>query len=390
MTNNYDFILFENNRFAINHYKDIKIIANLLERCGYKVAVLDIYKESEYIDSSYTHIQHNFQCHLIKVHNIPVISTIENIINGCKWNRYLKRVLKSIKGQYKNAYVGSLQDNMRLGWMNSIPSDVKVFIWGLRSHWLTVYKRKPISLRGVNTWFLHRFFLNHKNFNFFVSDEIIKSEYINLGFEPCRLVIRPERIIQIIPSPKKERKAGAPLKLLSIGLLRPDKRIELVLDSIKDIDSNLIEYTIAGISDPVEYEKLIEAKMSSLLCVRRLNYRIPDDEFNSLMTNTDFIILCDVKQLSSVTNGTLLESLLMGTPIIAPNYAPYDSMINNYEVGIMFNPDKPATLTDAIQQAINYKLSDHREQFESFQKKYMMESVVKSFGEQLGECLSFK
>lgn len=44
----YDFVLFENFNQAINHYKDICIIARLLQSSGYSVAIADVFAEAEY------------------------------------------------------------------------------------------------------------------------------------------------------------------------------------------------------------------------------------------------------------------------------------------------------------------------------------------------------
>ena len=59
----------------------------------------------------------------------------------------------------------------------------------------------------------------------FVSDTIIRDEFVNLGYERERLVVRPERTTKGI-RPVKQRN-NATVTLLSIGTLRPEKRLDL-------------------------------------------------------------------------------------------------------------------------------------------------------------------
>ncbi len=65
-----------------------------------------------------------------------------------------------------------------------------------------------------------------------------------------------------------------------------------------------------------------------------------------------FLLLCDKKQPSSVTNGTLMEAFINLRPVIAPNYDPYKYYVEKYGLGILYNPEETDSLVDAINKAI--------------------------------------
>ena len=43
----YDFLLLEHLYTVENHYKDLGILAHLLKKVGFKVAIVDVFKEAE-------------------------------------------------------------------------------------------------------------------------------------------------------------------------------------------------------------------------------------------------------------------------------------------------------------------------------------------------------
>lgn len=69
------------------------------------------------------------------------------------------------------------------------------------------------------------------------------------------------------------------------------------------------------------------------------------------MTQMHFLVLADVKEPSSMTNGTLSESLCNLRPFIAPNYPPYSTMVEKYGIGICYDPDIEDSQAIAMQKA---------------------------------------
>jgi len=348
----YDFLLFENNRYAINHCKDVEIIARLLQAQDYSVAILNVGSEDTLcIDHSITHVSVSKKLHLLNERNRSgFLSHIFNIINMFIWHFHLRRSLIEVKDMYKQLYVGSYTNKMGLAWMSAINNNSNAFFWGLRSFWLSEYKRNPYSFEGLNSYVLSKYFYRHKNLKFFVSNELIKKEFEIIGYGDDRTVVREERVANII-GVIHDHKGKIPM-FLSIGTLRPDKRIETCIKEFNKLSKKYeVQYVIAGNSSS-NYEATITREIFDTNAIIRKNYRIPEDEYTRLFEDADFLLLCDVQQKSSVTNGTMNEALLNGIPIIAPNYDPYEYYVNKYGVGLLFDPNEEGDMARVMEQAV--------------------------------------
>ncbi len=388
----YDFILFENCHQATNHHKDVGLIASMLKDCGYTVAVADVYQNISkvYIEGiPCITIQH--KASFLDYPKSGLMSKwpfvkIVGVINRHREAQHLKSVMKELEGKYKQLYCGSHYVKMPIGWLRKIPDNTSAFFWGLRSVRLVQYKNNAFDFGGISSYFLRRYFDHHTNLKFFVSDQLIREEFLNLGISPERLVIRPERFIEDYSSGKKDGNGN--FVLLSIGSLRPQKRIELILESLAKLDENEIQYVIAGASTQ-SYERVIEAgiKITHNGMVKRLNRRLTENEFNNLINKADFLVLCDRPQASNVTNGTMNEALLAGVPIIAPDYDPYKFFIEHYKVGILFNPDEAGSLENAIAKAKQLGRNAFTESIREYQSLYLKKNVVKAFAEALNQVL---
>lgn len=382
----YDFVLFENFYLALNHYKDVCIIAKMLQKCGYTVAIADVFGEAEHCQiEGVPHITFKKQCPVTidyGSHNRGIIALIKNAIDRKRIDGYLKYVMRELRGKYRHLYAGSYFVHMTTGWLKEIPEESSAFFWGLRSSRLVEFKLNRFHLKSYDAYKLHRYFERHQNLKYFVSDEIIRQEFLNLGVAPNRLVLRPERIIEQLPqisSPNKENKS---LCLLSIGSLRETKRIEKILDALRDVNSMDIHYVIAGKAD-ASYEAIIDSHRKGLDNVERRNYRLSEEEYNTLLDQCDFLVLCDSRQLSSVTNGTMNEALLKGKPIIAPNYNPYRFFIEKYGIGIMFDPEEKHSLSDAIRSAQTMSAVAFEDAIHEYQGTLLMEKIIAQFSKEL-------
>lgn len=390
--NTFDFILFENWHQATNHHKDVGLIASMLRDCGYTVAVADIYQNiniSFINDVPCITIRH--KATLLDYPKSGILSKwpfvkIVGAINRYREARHLKCVMKEIEGKYRHLYCGSYYVKMPMGWLRMIPDHSSAFFWGLRSARLVQYKSKTLDFASVGSYFLRKYFDKHPNLKFFVSDHLIRDEFLNLAIAPDRLVIRPERFVDDYFSGKKD--SGGMFTLLSIGSLRPEKRIERILDSLSKMNDSDMQYIIAGASKQ-GYETTIDEgiKKTREGIVDRRNYRLSEEEFNELISRADFLVLCDKPQASNVTNGTMNEALLAGVPIIAPNYDPYKYFIEHYQVGVMFNPDEAGSLEAAIRKAKELGREAFSQSIHDYQSLYLKKNVVKEFAESLKQVL---
>lgn len=388
----YDFVLFENFYQAFNHYKDLCIIAQYLRHCNYSVAIADVFGEAENCQiEGVPHISFDKKCPVSFSENgicrTDIISNIKNSWKRKQMDDYLIYVMRQLRGKYRNLYAGSYFVHMTIGWLKEIPDTASVFFWGLRSSRLIEHKLKPFSKVALHAYRLRRYFDHHHNLKFFVSDEIIRNEFIELGISPRRLVVRPERYIEYMPSAIVHKETTNGLCLLSIGSLRETKRIENILDALRQLNDDTITYTIAGKAYD-EYETLIESHSKGLQGVTRRNYRIPEEEYNRLIEQCGFLILCDRQQLSSVTNGTMNEALLKGKPIIAPNYNPYKFYIEKYGIGIAFDSQSIESLSSAIMDAKQKGVTFFADNIRNYQKTLLFNVIVERFGKELVESLT--
>ncbi len=384
MSKLYDFILFENQEGNINHYKDINIIARYLKSAGYSVAIADVFAEAEHCkEPDVPHI-------IIKGHK-SIDRTVRRFWNPSAWlhrhnrNQYYKSVIKQIAPLCNNIYAGSYHLTISNTWIKTIPSNVNCFFWGLRSWWLCPSKIPKYSLNWFNAKKNLAIIKSLKNIKFFISDNSIINEFVELGFNRNRLVLRSERFYNkdVIEASSISNKSE--LNILSIGSLRPDKRIELISNAVKHLGSSVC-YTIAGVSSP-EYEKVISSSMNDASNIRRIQRRLSEDEFVSLMVNADFLVLCDVKQPSSVTNGTMMEALMNGVPIIAPNYNPYQYYVEKYGVGILFDPKENNSLENAIRCAIKLGKESFQANIRNLMKELTYENIIEAFSNDLRNAI---
>ena len=196
---------------------------------------------------------------------------------------------------------------------------------------------------------LRQAFMKNDSQFLFVSNNIIKGEFEQLGIPQKRMVIREERCIDKIGNPEYER-MNLEFSLLTIGMLRKEKRIDYTISEFLKAKMPTWKYYLAG-KTVGNYENVIEKVTTGKDCIIRINEFLDYNKFYQLILNSHFVVLADEKQKSCVTNGTMMEALINYRPIIAPNYEPYRSYIENYGVGIMFNPEIQGDLSRAMKEA---------------------------------------
>lgn len=381
----YDFILFENFCWATNHYKDICIIAEMLKNGGYSVAIADVFQESHYCKvDGVPHIPIRAKLNVSiepAKSRYTIINTFINIIRKIFIDQYLKKAINEIIDKSDHFYVGSYHSAISLKWVREFPTCKNIVFWGLRSYRLYEYKVRPLSKVSFNSWRLRRYVDRNPQVCFFVSDELIRQEFKEIGISPSRIIVRPERYIKQLPLTKIHH-SDKQFNILSIGSLRPSKRIELVLDALREINDKSIHYTIAGrIADT--YKNEILQHINDEVNVMTLFEYLSEDTFNYLIEQTDFLVLADISQPSLVSNGTMNEALLSGIPLIAPNYPPYSYYINRYGIGITFNPSERGSLQRAIIRAKELGQQYFLQNIAKYQKKFLFENISRKFNNEI-------
>lgn len=385
----YDFILFET--FYGTHYKDMLMIAELLRDSGYNVAIAGLYHEDVIKqDSRFPLLSVKAKCKATLTPSrskSSLVRILSNIWNRYKVDRYLCKVMKELSPKANNFYVGTMYLGIPLLWLWRLPKDKTIFFWGLRSYFLTLHKTNKRSVEGCSSWVLNRYFQKHKNTCLFVSESIIKKEFEKLDFSSERLILRPERTIKEISVNRPNRNDGK-TQVLIIGSLRYQKRIDLILDVFERIDTEGLELVIGGRAVPDNgFDVWLNERANSVKGVRRVDVRYTDVEFAQQINECDYLLLCDMKQASCVSNGTMNDALLRGKPIIAPNYDPYKYYVENYNVGILYDLMRPESIEEALIKARDTKALTFEEGITSYQKDMLYSKVQKRFSDDIADIV---
>ncbi len=344
MSEIYDFILFENYHLAHNHKIDLVLIARMLQDQGLRVAILDIYGED-------------------KVNNIEGVEVIRLPFNSYPpvykktfgktrllWHqrKYYKRVIEHIESQAKNFYCGSYHVLLP-----SILLDIKkpCYFWGLRSSRMTKFLRMQRNSDPVcvlHAMRLKRKFMKNLNMRLFVSNEIIKGEFENLGIDSKRLVIREERCVEEDTPNRLELCPNTPTFLV-IGQLRKQKHISTTIAAFKKANlENSILYLVGRSQD--NYEETISKAIGNDNRIERINNFLSYKDFLSYYSKAHFVLFADEQGDSCITNGTFTEALIKHRPVIAPNHNPFSYYINKYGVGLLYTPGDVDSYADAIRR----------------------------------------
>lgn len=386
----YDFVLFENLYTVENHYKDLKILAVLLREAGYNVAIADAFKEANLCNvEGIPHISVQTKCSkefkTLRVYSQGQ-SRWKHLFYRAQKDWYLYRVLRELKGMAPNIYLGSLTLATPAFFFRAFDRDTRYYMWALRSATLLNWKERGMNFYSWVSRQLYKNVNHYKNLNLIISNKIICDEFVkNAGVERNRIVIRPERIVSEKVHFKFRERKDESLKLLYIGTIRPSKNIEFCLEALRQINDSRIFYTIAGrCRENNDYGEKINQLASPILNVIRIDRYIPDMEYEQLLDDCDFVILCDEKEPSCASNGTMLEALLHGRPIIAPDIHPFKYEIEKYGVGILFQYGSVDSLCRILKEAIDLDLGLFEKRLYEYQQSYTIENVSRSLRQQLG------
>ena len=142
------------------------------------------------------------------------------------------------------------------------------------------------------------------------------------------------------------------------------------------------QYVLVGKSQG-KYENEILSAINHNDNIRRINKFIDYKEFNNYIKEAHFVVFADKKQKSSVTNGTMLETLINYRPIIAPNYDPYKTYIDKYGIGLTFNPDVSGDLSRVMKEAESLGSKSFHDNIENFLKTIKFDYVAKMLYDQI-------
>ena len=375
----YDFILFENYHQAQNHKIDLVLIARMLQSRGLKVAILNIYGEdnSKEVDGIEV-LNLPFKANPPQYHRIKLIGKLEFLV----WQRrYFKKVIKYITPLAKNFYFGSYHVQMPTALFKI---NKPCFYWGLRSSRMTRFAKMLKSQDFINV--LHaakqrNLFMKNPKQCLFVSNEIIKKEFEDLGLSSNRLVIREERCIEQATNSNADKCSPHP-SFLVIGQLRKQKNLPMTIEAFKQANIPNAKLCLIGRSQG-KYEEEITAAINADDRIERNNSFLEYDDFLNYYTNAHFVLFADEEGDSCITNGTFTEALIRHRPVIAPDYNPYSHYINKYGVGILYKPKDIDSYAYALKKAIEIGVEYFQPNIDKFLKEIMFEKVAKDLVEDI-------
>lgn len=385
----FDFVLFEQLYTVQNHYKDLANLASLLKDAGYKVAFADVFKEAELCNvDGIPHISLDIKCP--KEFKEPQTyfkkrSRLKKILLRFQRDIYLYKVIRCLNDMSLNIYVGSMTLDTPIFFMRSFKRDRHYYMWALRSAHILKWKESKLSPHYLVSKSLYDNIHKYNNLRLIVSNELIKKEFEDqIGVKSCRLILRPERVIRKKSIIQGTGIKGKSLNLLYIGTLRPSKNVEFCLEALRRLKNPNIIYTIAGrCKSDALYNEKISKLAAGLPNVQRIDRYIEDEEYETLMNDCDYLILCDKKEISCASNGTMTEALLHGKPIIAPNFNPFKYEIEKHNVGLLYEYDSIKSLCDKINFAMNRGTEEFREKLLAYQDMFLRDSVVNSIKQQI-------
>lgn len=375
--NIFDILCFENYHSAYHHQYDVILIARLLQHGGMKVGILDIYQEIEKDEVEGIPVIHIEGVEKLDFSNQltgnKVLATLRAIPFFYKRDRYYKKVLAQVQDLADSFYCGSY--NM---WMSTafMKLEKPCFYWGLRSLRMKfrpslVWRENPFAIRYP---FLKRRFLRNKNQCLFVSNHIIKEEFLKLGVPAERIVIREERCVE---QKKDENEAllAEKVRFLTIGQLRPEKQVQQTIAAFRSANLENAELYLVGKGKDASYDDNLNTIIGDDGSIHRVGGFLEYGAFNEHFAKAHFVVFADRQQMSSITNGTLTEALINHRPVIVPDYPPFNYYVNTYHVGLLYQPNDAKTYSEAMIKAFKMGANSFFPAIEEFLKKIDFERV---------------
>ena len=160
--------------------------------------------------------------------------------------------------------------------------------------------------------------------------------------------------------------------LLTIGVIYKGKGLDSVLN-IYDKYNLDTPYSIVGLSSG-EYGNLIDKKVQELqtrnLPVKRIPMYLSDEEYRNFISKADFVLLPYSVTRYDQTSGVMYDALEQNTPIIAPAIEPFKSYVENYDIGLLYNPEDDLSFVNTVKKARHLGKSYFWGNIERFKKQF--------------------
>ncbi|GAB4196575.1 MAG: hypothetical protein OHK0022_14230 [Roseiflexaceae bacterium] len=138
--------------------------------------------------------------------------------------------------------------------------------------------------------------------------------------------------------------------LLCVGMLRPYKQIEALIDAFAALPpATRGTLLIAGQPKDAAYAAELERRAAGVAGVLLRASFVPDDQLALYLAAADAVTL---PYRSLLTSGMLLGALSYARPVVAPAFGPVGELVRDGHEGFLFPPRDPDGLRAALARAL--------------------------------------
>ncbi|MBD3401805.1 glycosyltransferase [candidate division GN15 bacterium] len=142
-----------------------------------------------------------------------------------------------------------------------------------------------------------------------------------------------------------KRDATDQINIGFVGRLAPHKGVELLLSSVRRIDSPRFRIHLYGEGQSHEYERLLKDRYTSSRVIFH-GVRPPEEIYGSL----DMLV---VPSLCDEAFGRIVpEANAQGVPVITSNRGGLPEIVRDCDNGFIFDADRPESLTERLKQLL--------------------------------------
>lgn len=210
---------------------------------------------------------------------------------------------------------------------------------GITTYWTPLLLLNRLKRAGSALCLLHEHARQLKSMGFYG-----RCEYLSYNAAPESALSEDNR----------DRRSDT-FRLCTLGIIRPDKDIGLVLRALRQCEG--VEYFIAGELGAGVAESAYFRELQSLLhdaqSVTASTGFLPAAEYRRQIERAHFsVVPIGNKYGNGVQQtGLLVDSLINKRPVIGPDLFPVNQFVREYGVGLLYEPDSVDSLADTIREA---------------------------------------
>jgi len=154
-------------------------------------------------------------------------------------------------------------------------------------------------------------------------------------------------------------RADSPLQLLFIGMVKPYKNLELLIDAVGTFGDR-VQLTIAGKAIDEGYQRKLVDRAARVGNVTLLPYFVPDGKLTRLLGQADAVVL-PYDLASSLNSGTAILAFSYGKTVICPEIGTISDLGSHKADTFCYRYDTAGQHEKALTQQIDRALARKRE-----------------------------